>query len=250
MLEKLKEIVVLVGEKLLDQKKETFFIKNKKDEFDYVTELDLKTQKSLQESLKKEFGDIPFFAEENGYDKKPESSEYWLIDPIDGTVNFSKGFPEYCISVAYIKDNEVEIGVIFAPQMNMLFYAEKNKGAYLNNEKIYCSKENELNKSMILLSNFRGVTYKYVETLEKEVLRLRLLGTAALQICYVAAGYCEAFISLKAFPWDIAAGFLILKEAGGVVKDLNEKEVDFFESKSIFSNKFISPDLIKKVKNL
>lgn len=237
MINELEKIVKDCGNELIYWKKKSFETKIKKNKYDLVTELDIKTQNYLIQSLKNKFPNIEFYAEEEGLDKKPESNKYWLIDPIDGTVNFSKGMPEYCISIAYVENNEPIIGIIYSPEMDLFFKAEKNNGVYLNNKKITVSKENDLEKMMIYIANVRGETFKYIKEIEEKVMRIRLLGSAALQIAYVAAGFSELFISFKSYPWDIAAGYLILKEAGGIITDFKGNKSNIFSKKALYGTK-------------
>ena len=136
MFSELKNIVYECGKELLKWKKTGYDIRDKNGPDDIVTELDLRTQDLLMEKLLKKFGDIEVLAEEKDLDRRPQVSEYWVIDPIDGTVNFSRGMAEYCISVAYVRGDEPEIGIVYVPQMDMMFACHRGYGAFLNDEKI------------------------------------------------------------------------------------------------------------------
>jgi len=244
----LKNIVYECGKELLKWKKTGYDIRDKNGPDDIVTELDLRTQDLLMEKLLKKFGDIEVLAEEKDLDRRPQVSEYWVIDPIDGTVNFSRGMAEYCISVAYVRGDEPEIGIVYVPQMDMMFACHRGYGAFLNDEKIMPCWSKNLSKSIITMGNIKGTTYKYFELLEHQVMRIRIMGSAAIQTAYTASGFADAFISLKANAWDIAAGYLLLKESGGEVVRFDGSKAGIYDQKALYANPYITGDLIKILK--
>lgn len=246
----LKEKVIEVGKNLLEWRKKEFTISSKSSKHDLVTSLDLRVQEFLYNSLSQKFPEIGFLGEESGMDKKPSTKGYWVIDPIDGTVNFSKMLPMFCISAAYVENDEPKYGIIYAPVMNQIITAEKDKGVLLNEEKVVPKWAKNIDDAMISMGNIRGKTYKYFEALETKVMRLRLLGTAALQIAYVGTGYFDAFISVKGNSWDVAAGYIIVKEAGGIITDYNGNPSNIFNKKNIYSNPYIHEELIKIIKSI
>ncbi|MDO7975455.1 inositol monophosphatase family protein [Oceanotoga sp. DSM 15011] len=248
--EKIKKIILEAGEILKKSQNETFQINTKKVDYDLVTEYDFRIQKFLIEKFKIIMPEVEVFAEEANFDKKPNSKKYWVIDPIDGTVNFSKGIPEYCISVAYVEDDEPIMGFVYAPMLNLFYSAKKNEGAYLNDKKIVPNWSKNLKNSIITLGNKRGKTHEYIKQLEEDVMRIRLFGTAALQICYVASGYCDAFISLRSNPWDVAASHLILKEAGGIVINYKNEDMNIFSKKGLYTNENIRNELLNKTEEM
>jgi myo-inositol-1(or 4)-monophosphatase len=158
--------------------------------------------------------------------------------------------PEHCISVAYVENKEPTIGIIYSPFMNLFYSATKNNGAYLNDKILRPHWAKNFEDAMISLGNERGKTYKYFKALEEKVMRIRLFGTAALQIAYVASGFLDAFISIRSHPWDVAAGHLILKESGGEIVDLDGKNVDIFQPNALYCNPHIIQDLINNLKNI
>jgi myo-inositol-1(or 4)-monophosphatase len=246
----IKRIVNDAGEKLKMWSTENFHVNSKKSRTDLVTDVDYQIQEYLIEEINKSFPNSSFLAEESGLTETPEKNEYWVIDPIDGTVNFSRGLPEHCISVAYVENKEPTIGIIYSPFMNLFYSATKNNGAYLNDKRLRPHWAKNFEDAMISLGNERGKTYKYFKALEEKVMRIRLFGTAALQIAYVASGYLDAFISIRSHPWDVAAGHLILEEAGGEIVDINGKNVDIFQSDALYCNPYIIQDLINNLKNI
>lgn len=248
MLESLQKIVKETGKELLKWSKQNFKVEEKGVFYDLVTELDYKTQDMLIKKISALYPNSEFLCEELGYDKKPEKNNYFIIDPIDGTVNFSRGLPEYCISLAYVVNNKPEIGIIYAPKMNLIFVAKNNKGIEINGKKVKPKWEKNLKSSMITMGCTRGKTDEYVKILEKNVMKVRMMGTAALQIAYCSAGYTDAFLSMKSNPWDVAAGYLLLKEAGGKVIKFDGSEASIFDSKSIYVNPFIADKLLNIVK--
>lgn len=248
--EYLKELVFKAGRKLLEWREEEFSVNTKSSKFDLVTSLDFRVQDFLYNELTKKFPEIGFLAEEEGFDEKPSTKGYWVIDPIDGTVNFAKGIPNFCISAAYVEDDEPLYGVIYAPVMNQLIYAEKGKGVFENGKRISPNWSSDIEAAMISLGNLRGHTYKFFRALENNVMRIRLLGTAALQIAYVGTGNLDAFVSVKGNSWDVAAGYIILKEAGGVITDYSGNEATIFNKKAIYSNPYIHEKILKIIQGV
>ncbi|WGS65226.1 inositol monophosphatase family protein [Marinitoga aeolica] len=246
----LNEKIIEVGKKLLKWREEEFTISSKSSKHDLVTSLDLRVQEFLYNSLTQKFPEIGFLGEESGMNKKPETKGYWVIDPIDGTVNFSKMLPMFCISAAYVENDEPKYGIIYAPVMNQVIVAEENKGVFLNGEKITPNWAKVLDDAMISMGNIRGKTHKYFEALETKVMRLRLLGTAALQIAYVGTGHFDAFISVKGNSWDVAAGYIIVKEAGGIITDYYGNPTNIFNKKNLYSNPYIHEDLMKIINTI
>ena len=193
---------------------------------DFVSSADKKVEKTLISELKKSRSNYSILSEEIG-EIKSENSEYrWIIDPIDGTLNFLHGIPHFAISLALEKKNEIICGVIYDPIKNEMFLAEKEKGAYVNNQRIRVSSRKKLKDCMIFTG---GPTFKSNErelALDeyKKISRflpspLRKMGSAALDVAYVAAGRADGFFQRNLNYWDIAAGIIIVKEAGGFITD-------------------------------
>jgi len=187
---------------------------SKKGPKDFVTNSDTKVEKVLINELsKKKFSII---SEESGLKIKEDKNKYWIIDPIDGTINFLHGIPHFCISIALINHNEIISGVIYDPIKNEIYYAEKNLGAFLNNKRIRVSKKNDLDECLFG-TNTSGTKIKN--------LNLRVSGSAALDLAYVAAGKLDGFYQKKLNIWDIAGGIIILEEAGGMISPYDTKKI-------------------------
>tara|TARA_B100000035_G_C20855713_1_gene489509 strand:+ start:44 stop:781 length:738 start_codon:yes stop_codon:yes gene_type:complete len=178
---------------------------------DFVTNADRKVEKIIINELSKRKFSI--ISEETGSKLTEDKNNFWVIDPIDGTTNFLHGIPHFCISIAYICEKEIISGLIFDPIKNEIFFAEKNSGAFFNNQRIRVSKKNKLN-DCLFGSNLDGVK-------NNKDLNLRISGSAALDLAYVASGRLDGFFQKKLNIWDIAAGIIIIKEAGGLISDID-----------------------------
>ena len=187
---------------------------SKKGPKDFVTNADKKVEQALIKELSKKKYSI--ISEEVGSIIKENNNDFWIIDPIDGTINFLHGIPHFCISLAFASNNEIISGVIFDPIKNEMFYGEKNSGAFFNNQRIRVSKKNNLD-DCLFASNLAGV--KNID------FNLRVSGSAALDLAYVASGRLDGFFQRKLNIWDIAAGILILTEAGGKISPVDIKKI-------------------------
>ena len=211
---------------------------SKKGPADFVTNSDLKTEKIIIEELKKAKPNYSIISEENGIENNKDKKNTWIIDPIDGTVNFLHGVPHFAISIALKSNNEIISGVIFDPIKNEMFYAEKNNGAYFNNQRIRVSKKNEINNCLFATGG----------KVEKEQdLPFRKSGCAALDMAYVASGRYDGYFQTNLKLWDIAAGIILVKEAGGILNniDLSSNE----NIKIIASSPDINAKLLEKLTN-
>ena len=211
---------------------------SKKGPADFVTNSDLKAEKIIIEELKKAKPNYSILSEENGIENNKDKINTWIIDPIDGTINFLHGIPHFAISIALKSYDEIVSGLIFDPIKNEIFFAEKNSGAFFNNHRIRVSKKNEINDCLFATG---GKSKKQLD------LQYRKSGSAALDMAYVAAGRCDGFWQRNLNYWDIAAGIIIVKEAGGIIN-----EIDLSETKNldvIASTPDIHQKLLKKINN-
>ena len=205
---------------------------SKKGPSDFVTNSDLKTEKIIINELKRAKPNYSIISEENGIEDNKDKKNTWIIDPIDGTVNFLHGIPHFAISIALKSNNEIISGLIFDPIKNEMFYAEKNNGAFFNNHRIRVSKKNQINECLFVTGG----------KLEKELtLTYRKSGCAALDLAYVASGRYDGYFQNNLNLWDIAAGILLVKEAGGVI---NKIDLSINENIKIIAS---SPDINKKL---
>ncbi|MDK2945287.1 inositol monophosphatase family protein [Geotoga petraea] len=250
MFEKVEKIVENAGEILINNLKGNYNTYSKKDKHDIVTEIDMKIQDYLKNELMKLTPNAGFLAEERGNTDKPKENNYWVIDPIDGTVNFSRGFPENCISVSYVENDEPVFGLIDSPQMSIKFLSIKGKGLFINGEKQTPRWSKTLGDSMITIGANKKEMANFINILSDKVMRIRLIGSAAIMGAYVASGYADAFIFSKSNSWDIAAAYSMIKEVGGEVYNFDGEDADIFSKRIIFSSKYIKDDLIKLIKKL
>ena len=186
---------------------------SKKGPRDFVTKTDKKAEQVLMDELNKNKKKYSFITEETGVIKNSNKDSVWIIDPIDGTNNFIHGIPHFAISLALQFENEIIIGVIYDPLRNDIFYAEKNNGSYFNNYRIRVSKKNDI-EDCLFATNHTGV--------KSTTLNTRHTGCAALDLAYVGAGKFDGYFHNEINLWDIAAGSLIVKEAGGIVNGLED----------------------------
>lgn len=250
MFKDVEQIVMEAGKILIHNLDGNYNTYSKKSKHDIVTEIDMKIQDYLKEKLLKLDNSYGFLAEEKGYNKKPEKKSYWVIDPIDGTVNFSRGFPENCISVSLVENEKPVFGMIYSPQMSLKFLSIKNKGLYINGEKKIPKWSDTITDSMMTIGANKNEMTKFINVLSEKVMRIRLIGSAAIMGAYVAAGYADAFIFSKSNPWDIAAAYSMIKETGGEVLDFEGNDADIFSKRIIFTNKYIKKDLIDLIKKM
>ena len=211
---------------------------SRKGPSDFVTNADLKTEKIIIEELKKGRPNYSIISEEKGKEENKDTINTWIIDPIDGTVNFLHGIHHFAISIALKSNDEIVSGLIFDPIKDEMFYAEKNKGAYFNNQRIRVSKKNDINNCLFATG---GIIKNSLD------LPFRKSGSAALDLAYVASGRYDGYFQKKLKLWDIAAGIIILKEAGGLVNEINLSEHK--DIKVIASSVDISEKLNEKLYN-
>jgi myo-inositol-1(or 4)-monophosphatase len=225
-----------------------FKISSKDSINDLVTEADHAAEKAIFEVIQKEYPDHFILSEETGEIKS--NSEYkWIIDPIDGTINFANGIPICCVSIALEKNGEVILGAVSAPIINEMYFAEKGKGATLNDKKISVSSKTALKTSCLVT----GFPYTYLDApngplqvFEKLIRRgipVRRLGSAAIDLCWVAAGRFDGFYEHKLQAWDSAAGFLIVEEAGGKVTDFKGNYYSVYQPHILATNGLIHEEL-------
>ena len=217
---------------------------------DFVSAADKKSEKIIIEELMKAHPDYAILSEESGEINKGNKENKWIIDPIDGTSNFLNGIPQFAISVAYEEKNEVICGMIFDPIKNEMFFAEKGSGAFLNNSRIRVSKKNKLKESILVTggprfsSSRRDLTFKeYVHISNMVDIPIRKFGSAALDIANVACGRFDGYWQWELNYWDVAAGIVILKEAGGFIDFMDIDGKDSLKRNIIATNSEIHQEL-------
>jgi len=205
---------------------------------DFVSNADLKAEKIIIEELKKARPYYSIISEEDGSETNKDKNNTWILDPIDGTTNFLHGVPHFAISIALRSGDEIVSGLIYDPIKDEMFYAEKENGAFFNNQRIRVSKKKDLNSCLFATG---GLLEKRVDLL------IRKSGSAALDMAYVAAGRYDGYFQDDLNLWDIAAGIIILKEAGGIIN-----EIDLLKNKNIqvrASSMAINDKMLEKLKN-
>ena len=219
---------------------------------DFVTASDKKVEKILIEELEKARPNYSILSEEAGEIKKNDQEFRWIIDPIDGTLNFLHGIPHFAISIALEHQGKIISGVIFDPIKNELFSAEKGNGSYLSNQRMRVSSRKNLKDSILFTggpkfdSKDRDKSFKeYMKISETVMAPIRKLGSASLDMAYVAAGRCDVFWQRNLNYWDIAAGIILISEAGGFVTDFKGND-EYIKNKTLLAtNSKISKEIIE-----
>ena len=205
---------------------------------DFVSSADTKAEKIIISELMKTKKNYSILSEEDGSKINTDSKNVWIIDPIDGTTNFLHGVPHFAISIALKSDNEIVSGVIYDPIKDEMFYAEKNNGAFFNNQRIKVSKKKNIQSCLF------GTGGK--EKIETDLIT-RKSGSAALDMAYVAAGRYDGYFQNNLNLWDIAAGIIIVKEAGGTINEINLSENDNIKVRA--SSTIINEKMLEKLTN-
>jgi len=211
---------------------------SKKGPRDFVTKTDKHVEKILIEELSKTKKNYSFLSEEIGRINNKDKENIWIIDPIDGTTNYLHGIPHFAISIALQSDSKIVSGLIFDPIKDEMYYSEKNKGAFLNNQRLRVSKKSSLD-DCLFSSNHEGVKFSN--------LNMRYSGSAALDLAYVASGRLDGYFHNKINLWDVAAGALMVEEAGGIVNDLYKFSANNIDIRA--SSSAVNDKMLKKLEN-
>ncbi len=218
---------------------------------DFVSSADKRTEKIIVEELLHSHPDYGVLSEEMGLFNEKNKINRWIIDPIDGTSNFLNGIPQFSISIGYEENNEIKCGMIFDPIKNELFFGEKGNGAFLNNSRIRVSKKKKLKDSILgtggprSSSKNKEIIYDEYFKLSKIVeIPLRKFGSASLDLANVACGRFDGFWQRELNYWDIAAGIVIVKEAGGFIEFFDEDKKNNIQRNTIATNSLIHNELI------
>lgn len=232
----------------------TFRVENKDTINNLVTEVDKHAEDKIIDIIKASFPEHDIISEEVGA-IKTESPYQWIIDPIDGTVNFAHGIPICCVSIGLKHGDDMLMGVVYNPVMNELFFAEKGKGAFLNDEPISVSKKADFRIACLVT----GFPYNWPQTSEHPIkvferfvlegLPVRRLGSAAIDLCWVACGRFDGFREYNLNPWDIAAGYLIVEEAGGRITNFTGEPYSVFDKETLATNGLIHDAMLQRIHN-
>ena len=223
-----------------------------KNPFDYVTVIDKKAEELIINLIKSEFPDHEIYAEES-VKSISKSWPRWIIDPLDGTTNYIHGYPNSAVSIALEKDKQIVLGVIYDPFRDELFWAEKGNGAFLNDKKISVSQNRDQRYCLIATGfpfknrNFLSLYWSVLSDIFMEVSGIRRTGSAALDLAHVACGRFDGFWELKLSPWDIAAGSLLIEEAGGAITDFEGGKNYIWTGDVVATNGFIHSFMLDKI---
>jgi myo-inositol-1(or 4)-monophosphatase len=231
---------------------ETGFEVSKKGKIDLVTEADVAVERMFRAMIAERFPDHTILAEEFGQEEASRGASHcWVFDPIDGTTNYAHGLPIFCASLALEIDGRGELGAVYDPTRKELFVAERGGGAFLNGRPLRVSEEGDL-ESSLLVTGFPYDVQKRIPELVglfgeymSHARAVRRLGSAALDLCYVAAGRFDGFWELDLKPWDMAAGVIIVEEAGGKISDLAGNEFSSRQRQMLATNGKIHDDMMK-----
>lgn len=250
-----KDAALKAGELLKKGFGTDFKISSKDTLNNLVTEYDHSAEHLIIQTIKKAYPDHIFLAEESGATGENKSGKVrWVIDPIDGTVNFARRIPIFCVSIAAEKDGELLCGVIFNPITEELFYASKGEGAFFNDTKISVSEIKDTNTSLLVTGFPYDVENNPYNTIELFIhviskgIPIRRLGSAALDLAYVAKGSFEGFWEVGLKPWDVAAGVIIVEEAGGKVTQFYDESYSIFDNTILATNSLVHDDLMELLK--
>jgi len=215
-------------------------VKNRsfKSKHDIVTEIDLKSEKLMCDNIKANFPDHSILSEEKGF-ADHHSKYIWVMDPIDGTINYYYGASPFRVGLCLLKDKEPIITALYNPVKDQLYFAEKGHGATLNGKPIKISNISELSEAVVMThfsskKEARARTIVSLEKVFKETMQIRVFGSGLASMCYVAQGQFDIFVNVKTNPWDILPGSLLVEEAGGIVTDIKGNKITY-ESDSVLA---------------
>ncbi len=254
LLDTAKSAAKIAGDILKEGYGTAFRIDNKQGRNNLVTEYDYASEKAIISYIKSVFPNHKFLAEESGSSGQSNGDEItWIIDPLDGTVNFAHAIPIFCVSIAAVQHGELLCGVIYQPLLDELFYASKGTGAFLNDKRINISDSDDMHTSLLVTGfpyNVDKNPYDCVGTFVKIVLNgipIRRLGSAALDLAYVASGRFDGFWEADLHPWDVAAGVIIVEEAGGKVTQYDGNKFNVFDSTILATNGLIHGQIMEVI---
>lgn len=219
-------------------------------ETNLVTEIDRRSEEIIKDRIRRKYPHHDILAEESG-GRERQSDYCWIIDPLDGTTNFTHGFPVFCVSIGLEFKGEIVGGVVYDPNNDELFTAEKGSGAFLNRRRIHVSKTTQLIESLLVtgfpytLRSDPDEIIRHFNNFLLESQALRRLGSAALDLCYVAAGRFDGFWELNLNPWDMAAGVLLVQEAGGLYTDFEGNPSTVYKKRLLTSNGLIHEQMME-----
>lgn len=247
--------IIQRGSGLLHRNHSKLQLDHKEGKNNFVTEFDKQAEAVIVETIKKAFPTHNILGEESGLDESNNSSTTWIIDPIDGTTNFMHGHPQYSISIGVKHGNQITHAVIFDPNRNDLYKAELGKGAFVNDKRLRVAKTTYLEDALVgtgFPTYDMSIMDKYLAILKDMLLHTaghRRCGSAALDLAFVAAGHLDGFWEFNLQKWDIAAGYLLIKEAGGIVCDFAGAQDFWHNGNVVAGNDKIVAELLKIIRH-
>jgi len=220
---------------------------------DFVTNADLKAEQIIRRELQHARPDYGFVMEESGCQKGTDPHHTWIVDPLDGTTNFMHGLPHFCVSIALSRDDDIVAGVIFDPIKDEVFWAEKNIGAYLNSRRLRVSGRRQLRDALLATGIPFGIHegtaagadfLKQLDAVMERIAGVRRFGSAALDLAYVAAGRYDGYWENGLNPWDVAAGLILVREAGGFVTEISGTRYELGAKNILATNDGLQETLI------
>ena len=226
-------------------------VQTKEQHFNRVSVADTEAEQEIIAVIKKDYPDHAILAEESG--QEAGGTDYlWIIDPLDGTNNYLHTLPLFSVSIALAKNSEIQLGVVYNPLLDELFYAEKGKGAFLNRESISVSENPDLKSALLITGFYYLRDERMVETLENirkfflaGIIDIRRLGSAALDLCNIACGRADGYWEVLLNPWDFAAGKIIVGEAGGRVTDVTGEMLSLRPSSIVATNNRVHTEMLE-----
>ena len=250
----IKPICLEAGEVLNNNFGKIQYIKDKSSAIDLCTNADIESEKFITESIIKQFPNHSIIAEE-GSQKLTQSDYRWVVDPLDGTINYVHNLPIFSVSIGLQYKNETILGVVYNPAADKLFYAIKNEGAFLNNKSIEVSSSKTLSDCVLATGfpythdKYYDVSFSIFKDFYDKTQGLRRLGVASLDLCFVAMGRFDGFYEFNLKPWDICAGAIIASEAGATCSDWNNSPLPFSGSRALCANPNIHKQMIEVLNN-
>ncbi|MBS1614583.1 MAG: inositol monophosphatase [Bacteroidetes bacterium] len=250
----LEEAITAAGAIILRRFQGDFEISHKEGINNLVTEVDRQAETAIIEIIRRHFPNHTILSEEAGL-MEEHSDFVWLVDPIDGTVNFAHGIPLCCVSIALAYKKELLLGSVFNPMLQERFFAQKNLGAWLNGKRIHVSAKDDFARACLVTGfpyQMPGQGEHPLRVFERAIHRglpVRRLGSAAIDLCWVACGRFDGFWEQNLSPWDIAAGYLIVEEAGGRVTDFQAQPYDIFHKQTLATNRILHEPLRQLILN-
>jgi myo-inositol-1(or 4)-monophosphatase len=247
-----RQLAVDAGSMLLKEFRHPHEVSHK-GEVDLVTDMDLKVENLIHDKISKSYPSHSILTEE-GSSEDRDSSFRWIVDPLDGTTNYVHGYPVWCVSIALERDGEIELGVIYNPNLDELFHAREGFGAFRNDERINVSEETNLSHAYLATGFPYDIRETEIDNLDhfanfyKRARAVRRAGSAAMDMAYTAAGIFDGFWELKLSPWDTAAGKILVEEAGGTITDCSGGPYEITKKELVCANGVLLLEMLDVLK--